>query len=127
MLSAWFDLIWGLWFQVVSVTLDDWSDEQVDLMEAIGGNALANSVYENFIPSDTRKPPPDASVEERSDFIRSVAYFYEECPQQEKSGICSKCFIENAHITLRRKAQSKRTFIYLISKFYVMSSRNPWN
>lgn len=64
--------------QVVSATLDDWSDEQVDLMEAIGGNALANSVYENFIPSDTRKPPPDASVEERSDFIRSVAYFYED-------------------------------------------------
>ena len=56
--------------QVVSVTLDDWSDEQVDLMEAVGGNALANSVYENSIPPDTRKPPPNASVEERSDFIR---------------------------------------------------------
>jgi hypothetical protein len=62
--------LFGLLFQVVSVTLDDWSDEQVDLMEAVGGNALANSVYENSIPSDTRKPPPDASVEERSDFIR---------------------------------------------------------
>lgn len=38
--------------KVVSVTLDDWSDEQVDLMEAIGGNASANSVYEACMPSD---------------------------------------------------------------------------
>ncbi|XP_024401754.1 ADP-ribosylation factor GTPase-activating protein AGD12 isoform X3 [Physcomitrium patens] len=56
--------------KVVSVTLDDWSDEQVDLMEAIGGNASANSVYEACMPSDVRKPSPDASVDERSEFIR---------------------------------------------------------
>lgn len=56
--------------KVMSVTLDDWSAEQVDFMEAIGGNASANSVYENFVPSDTRKPLPDASVEERTDYIR---------------------------------------------------------
>lgn len=59
-----------LLIQVVSTTLDTWSDEQVDLMEAIGGNASANSVYEACIPSGTRKPPPNASVEERSEFIR---------------------------------------------------------
>lgn len=61
-------------FKVMSVTLDDWSSEQVDFMEAIGGNASANSVYENFVPSDTRKPPPDASVEERTDYIRCTPY-----------------------------------------------------
>ena len=56
--------------QVASVTFDEWSDEQDEFMEAIGGNPSANSVYENCIPSDIRKPPPDASVEERTDFIR---------------------------------------------------------
>ena len=52
------------------MTLDEWSEEQVEFMEAVGGNASANSVYENCIPSGTRKPSPDASIEERTDFIR---------------------------------------------------------
>lgn len=52
------------------MTLDEWSDEQVEMMEAIGGNAAANAVYEAFIPPDLQKPSPDSSVEERSDFIR---------------------------------------------------------
>ncbi|XP_024361232.1 probable ADP-ribosylation factor GTPase-activating protein AGD13 [Physcomitrium patens] len=55
---------------VVSVNLEEWSDEQVEVMEAVGGNAAANSVYEKCIPSDVRKPSPNASIDERTDFIR---------------------------------------------------------
>ena len=47
------------------MTLNEWSDEQVEFMEAIGGSASGNFVYENL-----RKPPLDASLEERTDFTR---------------------------------------------------------
>lgn len=52
------------------MTLDEWPEEQVEVMEAIGGNASANAVYEACIPSGTRKPNADSSFEARSDYIR---------------------------------------------------------
>lgn len=57
--------------KVLSVTLDDWSDEEVDAMIEVGGNSSANSIYEAFIPEGVSKPGPDASHEERMRFIRS--------------------------------------------------------
>jgi stromal membrane-associated protein len=54
---------------VVSVTLDSWSEDDIAIMEAVGGNAAANSVYEACLPPDVQKPTADASVEERSDWI----------------------------------------------------------
>ncbi|KAL0749001.1 hypothetical protein Bca101_031003 [Brassica carinata] len=45
--------------KVLSVTLDDWSDEEVDSMIEIGGNASANSIYEAFVPEGSSKPGPD--------------------------------------------------------------------
>ncbi|CAN6913500.1 unnamed protein product [Brassica oleracea] len=56
---------------VLSVTLDEWSDDEVDSMIEIGGNASANSVYEAFIPDGVSKPGPDASHDQRMQFIRS--------------------------------------------------------
>jgi len=56
--------------RVASVTLDEWPEEQVEVMEAIGGNASANAVYEACIPSGTRKPNANSSFEARSDYIR---------------------------------------------------------
>lgn len=56
--------------QVLSVTLDEWSDDEVDAMIEVGGNASANSIYEAYIPEGVSKPGPDASHEERSKFIR---------------------------------------------------------
>ncbi|KAF2585909.1 hypothetical protein F2Q70_00034723 [Brassica cretica] len=56
---------------VLSVTLDEWSDDEVDSMIEIGGNASANSVYEAFIPDGVSKPGPDASLDQRMQFIRS--------------------------------------------------------
>ncbi|KAL1205357.1 ADP-ribosylation factor GTPase-activating protein AGD12 [Cardamine amara subsp. amara] len=57
--------------KVLSVTLDEWSDEEVDSMIEIGGNASANSIYEAFIPEGSSKPGPNASHDQRMRFIRS--------------------------------------------------------
>ncbi|XP_010273190.1 PREDICTED: probable ADP-ribosylation factor GTPase-activating protein AGD11 [Nelumbo nucifera] len=55
--------------KVLSVKLDLWTDDQVDLMVALGGNTTVNMKYEAFL-QDIKKPRPDSSIEERSDFIR---------------------------------------------------------
>ncbi|XP_022975963.1 probable ADP-ribosylation factor GTPase-activating protein AGD11 [Cucurbita maxima] len=56
--------------KVLSVKLDDWTDEQVDALTSIGGNTAVNKKYEVFIPDSDKKPKPDSSIEERLDFIR---------------------------------------------------------
>lgn len=56
--------------QVLSVTLDEWSDDEIDAMIEVGGNASANSIYEAYIPEGVSKPGPDASHDARSKFIR---------------------------------------------------------
>ncbi|MCD9641481.1 ADP-ribosylation factor GTPase-activating protein agd12 [Datura stramonium] len=56
--------------KVLSVTLDEWSDDEIDAMVEVGGNASANSIYEAYIPEGISKPGPDASHEQRSKFIR---------------------------------------------------------
>ncbi|XP_057544791.1 ADP-ribosylation factor GTPase-activating protein AGD12-like [Amaranthus tricolor] len=57
--------------KVLSVTLDEWSDEDIDAMVEVGGNAAANAIYEAFIPDGSLKPGPDASHDDRMRFIRS--------------------------------------------------------
>eukprot|EP00262_Sarcandra_glabra_P003611 TRINITY_DN1434_c0_g2_i1.p1 TRINITY_DN1434_c0_g2~~TRINITY_DN1434_c0_g2_i1.p1 ORF type:complete len:343 (+),score=67.88 TRINITY_DN1434_c0_g2_i1:138-1166(+) len=57
--------------KVLSVTLDDWSDDEIDSMIEVGGNSSANSIYEAFIPERFSKIRPDSSYEERFNFIRS--------------------------------------------------------
>ncbi|CAO2816161.1 unnamed protein product [Amaranthus hypochondriacus] len=56
--------------KVLSVKLDDWTEEQVDTLAEMGGNLVANKKYEAYIPGNIVKPKPDSSIEERSDFIR---------------------------------------------------------
>ncbi|CAM6111692.1 unnamed protein product [Calypogeia fissa] len=56
--------------KVLSVTLDDWTDDQIELMIEIGGNTAANATYEAYPPADCKKPTPDASVEQRTEWIR---------------------------------------------------------
>ncbi|KAA8519363.1 hypothetical protein F0562_013619 [Nyssa sinensis] len=57
--------------KVLSVTLDEWSDDEIEAMVEVGGNTSANSIYEAFIPEGFSKPGPDSSHEQRSKFIRS--------------------------------------------------------
>lgn len=59
-------------YQVLSVTLDDWSDSDIDSMVEVGGNSYANSIYESFLPKDHPKPKPDSTMEYRTKFIRSA-------------------------------------------------------
>lgn len=57
--------------KVFSVKLDEWTHEQVDMLNEMGGNNVANLKYEAARPENTyKKPKPDSSIEERSDFIR---------------------------------------------------------
>ncbi|KAK7359131.1 hypothetical protein VNO77_01078 [Canavalia gladiata] len=56
--------------KVLSVTLDEWSNDEIDAMIEVGGNSSANSIYEAYIPEGYTKPGPDASLEERAKFIR---------------------------------------------------------
>ncbi|KAJ7009707.1 hypothetical protein NC653_000419 [Populus alba x Populus x berolinensis] len=56
--------------KVLSIKLDEWTDEQVNALIDLGGNTAANKKYEASMPDDYRKPRPDASTEERYDYIR---------------------------------------------------------
>ena len=52
------------------MTLDEWSDDEIDAMIEVGGNLSANSIYEAFLPEGVSKPGPNSSNEERTRFIR---------------------------------------------------------
>ncbi|XP_024021117.1 probable ADP-ribosylation factor GTPase-activating protein AGD11 isoform X2 [Morus notabilis] len=56
--------------KVLSVKLDEWTAKEVDTLVTLGGNTVVNGKYESCIPVNIKKPKPDCSVEERSDFIR---------------------------------------------------------
>ncbi|XP_073011390.1 ADP-ribosylation factor GTPase-activating protein AGD12-like [Typha latifolia] len=57
--------------KVLSVTLDTWSDSDIDSMVDVGGNSYANAIYEAFLPRGYPKPKVDSNNEERTKFIRS--------------------------------------------------------
>ncbi|KAE8710976.1 ADP-ribosylation factor GTPase-activating protein AGD12 [Hibiscus syriacus] len=57
--------------KVLSVALDEWSDEEIEAMIEVGGNSAANSIYEAHITEGYTKPGPNASNDERRRFIRA--------------------------------------------------------
>ncbi|KAK7816426.1 putative adp-ribosylation factor gtpase-activating protein agd13 [Quercus suber] len=57
--------------KVLSVTLDEWSDDEIESMVEVGGNSSANAIYEAFVPGGYEKPGPDASHELHAKFIRA--------------------------------------------------------
>ncbi|TVU36850.1 hypothetical protein EJB05_18802 [Eragrostis curvula] len=71
--------------KVVSVKLDEWTDEQVDVLADSGGNAAVNMIYEAFVPEKDMKPTQDCSAEERSDFIRRKYEFQQFLSNQQLS------------------------------------------
>lgn len=56
--------------QVLSLKLDEWTDEQVDTFVTMGGNIEANKKYEACMPANLKKPKADSSIDERFEFIR---------------------------------------------------------
>uniref|UniRef100_A0A7N0RI73 ADP-ribosylation factor GTPase-activating protein AGD11 n=1 Tax=Kalanchoe fedtschenkoi TaxID=63787 RepID=A0A7N0RI73_KALFE len=73
--------------KVLSVKLDEWTDEQVDALIKLGGNNAANRKFEAFVPDNIKKPRPDSSIEERSDFIRRK-YEFQQFKYSEESLSC---------------------------------------
>ncbi|XP_009354465.2 probable ADP-ribosylation factor GTPase-activating protein AGD11 [Pyrus x bretschneideri] len=56
--------------KVVSVKLDEWTDDEVEILASMGGNTTVNKKYEAHLPENVSKPKPDSSIEERFYFIR---------------------------------------------------------
>lgn len=73
--------------KVLSLNLDEWTDEQVDSLVNLGGNTLINKKYEACMPSYIKKPKPNSSIEERSDFIRRK-YELQQFLDSEENLIC---------------------------------------
>ncbi|WVZ01434.1 hypothetical protein V8G54_027503 [Vigna mungo] len=69
--------------KVLSLKLDEWTDEQVDELVKLGGNTVVNKKYEAYLPSNIRKPKPNSSIEERSDFIRRKYEFLQFMDSEE--------------------------------------------
>ncbi|KAG6484149.1 hypothetical protein ZIOFF_060944 [Zingiber officinale] len=47
--------------KVLPLTLEEWTESDIDSMIEVGGNSYANSIYEAFLPKGHRKPKPDSS------------------------------------------------------------------
>ncbi|KAK1420323.1 hypothetical protein QVD17_21831 [Tagetes erecta] len=56
--------------KILSVNLDEWTEEDVDNVIKLGGNTAVNLKYEDSIPNNRRKPKPDSSIDDRTDFIK---------------------------------------------------------
>lgn len=56
--------------KVISVNLDEWTDEEVNCLANSGGNATVNTKFEAFLPENYKKPRQDFSTEDRAVFIR---------------------------------------------------------
>jgi hypothetical protein len=71
-------LIWSTFYlvQVMSVTLDKWTDDDINFMIEVGGNSQANATYEAFLPKGYSKPHPDSAQEERQNFIKYFIFFF---------------------------------------------------
>ncbi|KAK8299118.1 hypothetical protein V6Z12_D05G301700, partial [Gossypium hirsutum] len=80
--------------KVLSVKLDEWTEDLVDGLVNLGGNIVVNNKYEAFLPNNLNKPRPDSSIEERSDFIKRK---YE--MQQFLEGEHTSCRLQPHHQT----------------------------
>ncbi|GBG58797.1 hypothetical protein CBR_g197 [Chara braunii] len=70
--------------KVLSVTLDDWTEEQVDTLESLGGNEHLNSLWEANMSPGVEKPTSDTPSDKRRDFIRRK-YALQEFKESRKS------------------------------------------
>ncbi|CAG7890683.1 hypothetical protein BRARA_A03579 [Brassica rapa] len=81
--------------KVLSVKLDDWTDDQVDMLAEYGGNTVVNQRFEACNIDHLKKPKPDSNNDERNDFIRKKYELHQFmdpkdcalCPYQQPSKI----------------------------------------
>ncbi|GMI80325.1 hypothetical protein like AT3G07940 [Hibiscus trionum] len=118
--------------KVLSVKLDEWTDDQVDSLENLGGNNLANKKYEALLPDNITKPKPDSSIEERADFIKrkyEMLQFFDgneqvippHPPHQHSSSSSSQSSFSNLFAQDKRQYEKQPTRHRIGQKF-----RNSW-
>ncbi|KAL2898325.1 putative ADP-ribosylation factor GTPase-activating protein AGD11 [Bienertia sinuspersici] len=124
--------------KVLSVKLDEWTDDQVDALAEMGGNIVANKKYEACIPGNILKPRPDSAIDERSDFIRrkyELQQFLnsDEClmcpyPRPTSSSTYRSASTKNLVLALDKKHIDKQASSLRISGIghAFRSSRNNW-
>ncbi|WJX87250.1 putative ADP-ribosylation factor GTPase-activating protein agd11 [Trifolium repens] len=95
--------------KVASLKLDQWTDEQVDALEKLGGNTLLNKKYEAYIPSTIKKPKPHTSIEERSEYIRKKyeQLLFMEC---DDNAACAIVPAQGRSLSLLQSSSSCYTF-----------------
>lgn len=67
--KAYLITVGSLMHQVLSVKLDEWTDEQVETVATMGGNTVVNMKYEACLPENL-KPKPESPAKERSAYIK---------------------------------------------------------
>ncbi|KAF2577038.1 hypothetical protein F2Q68_00002737 [Brassica cretica] len=74
--------------KVLSVKLDEWTDDHVDMLVGCGGNTAVNQRFEACNIDQLKKPKPDSNNEERNDFIRKK-YELHQFMDPKDSDLCS--------------------------------------
>ncbi|EYU38275.1 hypothetical protein ABFS83_02G112200 [Erythranthe nasuta] len=119
--------------KVLSMNLDEWTDEQVDALIEMGGNNAVNLKFEAQIPENYSKPKPDSSTDERADFIRKKyehqqfmnndLQFYCPFPSPSTSHYSNpSCYSQSLPEKKNTKKQSGGTRIHGIGHVF----RNSW-
>ncbi|KAJ3679062.1 hypothetical protein LUZ60_017073 [Juncus effusus] len=95
--------------KVLSVTLDEWTDDQTESMVQVGGNSYANTIYEAFLPKDYPKPNPNSGIDERSNFIRAK-YELQEFVKPSLRIVSSKSSSASFHSVDSKKNNAPQSF-----------------
>ncbi|KAL4586273.1 hypothetical protein LXL04_010909 [Taraxacum kok-saghyz] len=115
--------------KILSVNLDEWTHEEVNIVIKCGGNAMVNSKLEASIPDTCKKPKPDSCIEERLEFIRrkyelqqflnSNKQICERASQPPSSSECASANVGGANLD---KKHSNSVLVPSISHAF----RNSW-
>ncbi|KAJ9190577.1 hypothetical protein P3X46_001764 [Hevea brasiliensis] len=114
--------------KVLSIKLDEWTDEQVNDFIDLGGNTIANKKYEACIPDEYRKPTPDASIDERSEFIRRK-YEHLQFLGTDEQIICTQRprRTSSAHTSSSQEKQEKKQYDKQATRHRIGNAfRNSW-
>ncbi|CAJ1958987.1 unnamed protein product [Sphenostylis stenocarpa] len=112
--------------KVLSLKLDEWTDEQVDALVKLGGNTVINKKYEAYVPSHIRKPKPNSSFEERSEFIRRK-YEFQQFLDSEENLSCPFIPSHARNSSPSNSSQEKKNYDKVPTRHRIGSAlRNSW-
>ncbi|CAF2102632.1 hypothetical protein HID58_019930 [Brassica napus] len=110
--------------KVFSIKLDEWTDEQVDMLVGYGGNSAVNQRFEACNMDQLKKPKPNSNNEERNDFIRKKYELHQFMDPQD-SALCTyeqPTIINNSLPSLCSASASHRSAKNRIGQAF----RNSW-